>query len=87
MKRNKARRRNPIIAALMACDRLGLMVTYHLSSHTAGHPQHEGYPAHAVARAALDRWDGRGEPQGWHRHPASGRRRPDGDPAQEHVNP
>lgn len=25
------------------------------------------------------------EPSGWHRHPASGRRRPDGDPAQEHV--
>lgn len=23
------------------------------------------------------------EPMGWHRHPASGRRRPDGDPARE----
>lgn len=26
-----------------------------------------------------------GEPHGWHRHPGSGRRRPGGDPAQEHI--
>lgn len=33
-----------------------------------------------VARAALEAWDGQGEPQGWHRHPISGRRRdPDGE--------
>jgi hypothetical protein len=31
-------------------------------------------------------WDGTGEPEGWFRHPASGRRRPDCDPAQEYVN-
>jgi hypothetical protein len=28
-----------------------------------------------VATAALEAWDGAGEPQGWHRHPATGRRR------------
>jgi hypothetical protein len=28
-------------------------------------------------------WDGDGEPEGWYRHPMSGRRRPDGDPAKE----
>lgn len=27
------------------------------------------------AVAALDAWDGTGEPQGWHRHPKTGRRR------------
>jgi hypothetical protein len=27
-----------------------------------------------------------GEPKGWHRHPDSGRRRPDGDQAKEYVN-
>lgn len=27
-----------------------------------------------AARAALDAWDGTGEPAGWHRHPATGRR-------------
>lgn len=26
------------------------------------------------ARVALDAWDGSGEPVGWHRHPATGRR-------------
>lgn len=32
------------------------------------------YPDCASASAALDAWDGRGEPGGWTRHPASGRR-------------
>lgn len=40
-----------------------------------------------AALAALANWDGTGEPAGWHRHPSSGRRRPEGDPAREHVNP
>lgn len=35
-------------------------------------------------RAALG-WDGEGEPEGWYRHPQSGRRRPDGTPGSEHV--
>lgn len=33
-------------------------------------------------RAALT-WNGSGEPEGWYRHPASGRRRQGGDPAKE----
>lgn len=33
------------------------------------------YHSYEAARAALDAWDGTGEPQGWHRHPATGRRR------------
>ncbi|HVK80886.1 MAG TPA: hypothetical protein VM915_09745 [Verrucomicrobiae bacterium] len=39
------------------------------------------------ARAALDEWmrNGNAEPQGWHRHPPTGRRRPDGDAAGEYV--
>lgn len=44
------------------------------------------YASEAKAREALEAWDGTGEPTGWHRHPDSGRRRPDGDPAQEYVN-
>lgn len=42
------------------------------------------------ALTALFDWAGRdfeGEPQGWHRHPDSGRRRPDGDADQEYINP
>ena len=38
------------------------------------------------AEPALDAWDGVGEPQGWHRHPTSGRRREGGDPEKETIN-
>src|SRR3954447_4252821 len=33
------------------------------------------YPDFASAKAALDAWDGQGEPLGWYRHPPTGRRR------------
>jgi hypothetical protein len=39
-----------------------------------------------AAYAAFDAWDGQGEPMGWHRHPMTGRRRIDGDPAREYIN-
>jgi hypothetical protein len=45
------------------------------------------YHDHGSAKAALDAWDGTGEPEGWHRHPASGRRREDGDPDREEIRP
>lgn len=41
----------------------------------------------AAAKAALDAWDGNGEPTGWHRNPKTGRRRPDGDELLEYINP
>lgn len=39
------------------------------------------------AGEALEAWDGTGEPKGWHRHPGTGRRRPDGDELAEYLNP
>jgi hypothetical protein len=47
------------------------------------------YHDYAAAKCALDEWDGCSgtEPQGWHRHPASGRRRPQGDASEEYVTP
>lgn len=39
------------------------------------------------ALAAFEAWDGIGEPEGWHRHPGSGRRRPKGEPAAEYLAP
>lgn len=33
------------------------------------------YHTYADAKAALDAWNGEGEPEGWHRHPPTGRRR------------
>lgn len=44
------------------------------------------YHDETSAFVALMLWDGTGEPYGWHRHPTSGRRRPDGDPAKEYVS-
>lgn len=44
---------------------------------------HPGYTDEAW-RAVLG-WDGIGEPDGWTRHPASGRVRPDGTPASEGI--
>lgn len=43
------------------------------------------YSSYEKAKAALDAWDGEGEPQGWHRHPSTGRRRENGDPTKEEV--
>lgn len=46
------------------------------------------YHNEADAICALALWAERGyegEPEGWHRHPASGRRREDGDPAKETI--
>ena len=45
------------------------------------------YESPSQALVALDRWDGTGEPAGWHRHQPSNRRRPDGDPSTEHIAP
>jgi hypothetical protein len=42
---------------------------------------------YAAAKAALDAWDGTGEPGGWQRAPHSHRRRVGGDPAMEYVDP
>ena len=41
-------------------------------------------PATATLVAAT--WDGDGDPPGFTRHPASGRRRPAGDPAREYIH-
>jgi hypothetical protein len=39
----------------------------------------------AAARAWLAGEPPAAEPYGWHRHPSTGRRRPEGDPAREYV--
>ena len=37
------------------------------------------------AKQALECWDGHGEPEGWHRHPKTARRREHGDPGRETI--
>jgi hypothetical protein len=53
--------------------------------HGYGHADAFYYRAGGNAAAALDAWDGEGEPQGWWRNPRTGRRRTDGDPAREYI--
>jgi hypothetical protein len=43
--------------------------------------------APGTADRALAAWNGAGEPEGWHRHPTTGRRRPNGDASLEYINP
>jgi hypothetical protein len=50
-----------------------------------GHRDRWCYHTAADARRALDAWDGQGEPEGWHRHPASGRRVD--EHGQEYIQP
>ena len=38
------------------------------------------------AAKALEKWDGSGEPQGWHHHPSTHRRRKEGDARRESVD-
>jgi len=45
------------------------------------------YQTLAGATAALEAWDGSGDPDGWHRHPKSGRRRPGGLAQLEFTDP
>lgn len=50
------------------------------------HDEQYVYPSIEAAWAAVQDWDGRGDPpDGWIRHQPSNRRRPDGDPTREFV--
>ncbi len=43
------------------------------------------YANQELAEKAIREWDGVGDPEGWHRHPKSGRRRENGDPSKEYI--
>ena len=43
------------------------------------------YSSITAALNAWAAWDGEGEPDGWYRHPPTGRRRPGGDPTAEYI--
>lgn len=55
----------------------------------AGYADRWCYADPLKAIVAFATWNGEDgtEPEGWHRHPGSGRRRPDGDPEREYVDP
>lgn len=41
---------------------------------------------HDAAWRAVLGWNGQGDPEGWYKHPLTGRRRPDGTPESEFIN-
>jgi hypothetical protein len=56
----------------------------------SGHEDRWCYATDLDAVVALALWltrDCQGEPEGWIRHPGSGRRRPGGDATKEHIQP
>lgn len=42
------------------------------------------YHSYEAAKKAIDAWNGKGEPEGWHRHPMTGRRRD--EEGKEYIN-
>jgi hypothetical protein len=63
---------------LCGVKRLLFHWTIHVGITFTGHDERYCYATFAGAASALEAWDGEGEPDGWHKHPSSGRRR---DPA------
>lgn len=58
------------------------------SPHSLSYDNRWCYASEKAALEAMERWnpDTEPEPTGWHRHPPSGRRRPNGDASQEYIN-
>lgn len=62
--------------------------TLHIDLHDTGYEDRYCYQTSAQALAAMNEWDGTGDPgYGWHRHPATNRRRPNGDASKEYIEP
>lgn len=49
--------------------------TMHVDIHPVGYEDRYCFETYELAKAAFDDWDGTGDPEGWHRHPMTGRRR------------
>lgn len=61
--------------------------TLHVDIDWVGYRDNYCYETRYRAMVGLNEWTGADDPPGgWHRHTATGRRRPDGDPAQEYIN-
>jgi len=61
--------------------------TVHIDIDNWGYADRYCFADPGLAIEAMEKWDGTGDPINWHRHPTSGRRRPDGDPEKEYYEP
>lgn len=76
-------------AGVMAFMFTVAIVVGRIDDHYPGYDDRWCYGTTDDAITALNLWmlsGFEGEPQGWHRHPASGRRRTNGDPETEYIN-
>ena len=77
MRENGYLHARPIGGGLYACIR-PLMFTHAIITGRIGNTDSFEdqwcYRSRTEARLSLDAWNGVGEPNGWHRHPATGRR-------------
>lgn len=55
--------------------RLLMHWTIHVDLHEYGYEDRYCFATQELADKAFDEWDGTGDPEGWHRHPKTGRRR------------
>lgn len=72
---------------LIGVHRLLFHWTLHVGIYVDGYEDRYCYATQEGAVKAMSEWDGIGDPEGWHRHPMSGRRRPNGDATKEYVDP
>jgi hypothetical protein len=74
------------IACIMPLMFTAAIITMTPAGMAHGYEDRWCYNSKESALEALSKWDGTGEPDGWHRHPGTGRRRATGDPLQEYIN-
>lgn len=72
---------------IIGVNRLLFHWTLHVDIHEGGYEDRYCYQMRYGALLAMGKWDGAGDPEGWHRHPKSGRRRPGGDASKEYIDP
>jgi hypothetical protein len=60
---------------LIGVHRLVYHWTIHVDIDWSGYAERYCYDTYLVAKKAYDEWNGVGGPEGWTRHPTSGRRR------------
>lgn len=70
---------------LCGLHRLLMHWTVHVDIDLCGYADRYCYETAELAIKAMNSWDGTIDPEGWHRHPTTGRRRPDKTRASEFI--
>ena len=60
---------------IIGVHRLLFHWTLHIDIDAYGYGDRYCFATYRLAKEAFDHWQGEGDPEGWHRHPMTGRRR------------